>query len=76
MTAALEYIDDLAQNAAPLSLKTMKWQVYRHMNMSLGDAMKESDKLMAASTAHDDFKEGVASFMEKRPPNFEKIKIE
>lgn len=74
MNEALAYIEDLASNAAPLSLKAMKWQVYRHMNMSLGDAMKESDKMMAISTAHDDFKEGVASFIEKRAPNFEKIK--
>jgi enoyl-CoA hydratase/carnithine racemase len=76
LDAALQYIDHLAQTTAPLSLKTMKKQVYRHMNMSLGDAMKESDQLMAASTAHDDFKEGVASFMEKRLPDFEKLDIE
>ena len=75
LDAALQYIDHLAQTTAPLSLKTMKKQVYRHMNMSLGDAMKESDELMAASTAHDDFKEGVASFLEKRLPEFEKLYI-
>jgi len=70
---ALAYIDDLATKAAPLSLKAMKRQVYRHMNMSLGEAMQESDKMMAISTAHDDFKEGVASFVDKRAPNFQKI---
>jgi enoyl-CoA hydratase/carnithine racemase len=75
LDSALQYIDHLAQTAAPSSLKTMKKQVYRHMNMSLGDAMKESDELMAASTAHDDFKEGVASFLEKRLPEFEKLDI-
>ena len=73
MDAVFQYIEDLATKAAPLSLKTMKFQVYRHMNMSLGEAMKESDRLMAASTAHDDFKEGVASFLQRRPPRFEKI---
>jgi enoyl-CoA hydratase/carnithine racemase len=75
LESALQYIDHLAQTAAPLSLKTMKKQVYRHMNMSLGDAMKESDQWMAESTAHDDFKEGVASFLEKRLPAFEKLSI-
>jgi enoyl-CoA hydratase/carnithine racemase len=53
----------------------MKWQVYRHLNMPLGEAMKESDALMAASTAHSDFKEGVKSFLEKRAPNFDKIEF-
>jgi len=75
LDTVLEYIEDLAKNAAPLSLKTMKYQVYRHMNMSLGEAMKESDQLMAASTAHSDFKEGVASFLERRAPEFEKIDL-
>lgn len=76
LPAALEYVEDLAAKAAPLSLKAMKYQVYRHLNMSLGDAMKESDQLMAASTAHSDFKEGVTSFMEKRSPEFTKIEID
>jgi len=75
LDSALQYIDHLAQTAAPLSLKTMKKQVYRHLSMSLGDAMKESDQLMAASTAHDDFKEGVASFLERRLPDFQQLDI-
>lgn len=76
MAAALAYIEDLATQAAPLSLKAMKWQVYRHLNMSLGQAMKETEVLMEKSLAHDDFKEGVASFLEKRPPNFSKIEVD
>jgi enoyl-CoA hydratase/carnithine racemase len=54
----------------------MKKQIYRHMNMSLGDAMAESNELMAASLVRDDFKEGVASFMEKRPPKFAPVSNE
>jgi enoyl-CoA hydratase/carnithine racemase len=73
LASAVAYVDELAAKAAPKSLMTMKQQVYRHMNMSLGDAMRETNRLMDASTAHDDFKEGVASFMEKRPPNFSSI---
>lgn len=75
LNAALQYIDELAKTAAPLSLMAMKKQVYRHLNMPLGEAMKETDTMMDISTAHDDFKEGVASFLEKRSPSFEKIKI-
>ncbi|MFT5691211.1 MAG: enoyl-CoA hydratase/carnithine racemase [Oceanicoccus sp.] len=75
LNAALQYIEDLAKTAAPLSLMAMKNQVYRHLNMSLGEAMKETDTMMDISTAHDDFKEGVASFLEKRLPSFERIKF-
>ena len=67
---ALAYVEQLAASTAPVSLQVMKKQIYRHMNMSLGEAMAESNELMAASLVRDDFKEGVASFMEKRPPRF------
>ncbi len=69
------YIQELADNSAPVSMKLMKQQIYRHMNMSLGDAMRETNKLMAESLERPDFAEGVKSFMEKRRPDFDKIKI-
>ena len=70
---ASEYIKMLAETAAPQSIKVIKAQVYRHMNMELGDAMRESNKWMAASLKGDDFKEGVSSFVERRPPNFTRV---
>jgi enoyl-CoA hydratase/carnithine racemase len=73
LAAALDYIEQLAALACPTSLMIMKRQVYRHLNMPLGEAMIETDKLMLESLARDDFKEGVASYMELRPPNFDKL---
>ncbi len=70
---ASDYIKMLAETAAPQSIKVIKSQIYRHMNMSLGDAMRESNELMAHSLQQDDFKEGVASFVERRPPNFKRV---
>ena len=55
---------------------TMKRQVYLHLQRPLHEAMEESNRLMAASLREDDFKEGVASFLEKRPPNFKPAKID
>ncbi len=75
LDSTVSYINELATKA-PLSLQTMKQQVYRHLNTTLGESMKETDQLMAASIAHDDFKEGVAAYLEKRPPNFQKINID
>lgn len=72
---AKAYLHELAQTAAPLSLMTMKQQVYRHLDMSLGDAMNETTRLMDEAIARPDFKEGVASFMERRPPKFNKVEV-
>jgi enoyl-CoA hydratase/carnithine racemase len=69
------YIQDLADRAAPVSMMVMKQQIYRHLNMSLGEAMRETNKLMAESLVKNDFAEGVKSFMEKRPPQFSKVEV-
>ena len=36
----------------------------------LGEAIREADREMVASFSAEDFKEGVASFLQKRPPHF------
>ena len=72
--AAQAYIRELAASAAPVSMRVMKAQVYRHMNAELGAAMRETNDWMASSLKRDDFKEGVRSFIEKRPPNFKRVK--
>ena len=74
VAAAQQYVRELAASASPTSLKVMKQQVYRHLNMPLGEAMAESNRLMAESLKRADFKEGVQSFMQRRPPNFPRIK--
>lgn len=73
---ARAYLEDLAANAAPMSLMIMKQQVYRHLNMPLGPSLEETIQLIAESTARDDFKEGVAAYLEQRPPQFAKVAAE
>ena len=73
LVQARSYIQDLARTSSPTSLRIMKQQVYRHLGMSLGPSLEESNRLMAESLTRDDFKEGVASFLEKRPPRFARI---
>jgi enoyl-CoA hydratase/carnithine racemase len=70
---ARTYLTLMATASAPRSLQTMKHQVYKHLDMPLGDALRESLRLMEASLRHADFKEGVDSYLEKRPPRFERI---
>lgn len=66
----LAYARDLADNAASSSMSVIKAQVYDHFDMTLDDSLAETNVLMARSLKRSDFKEGVASFVEKRPPNF------
>ena len=71
-----DYLTALAAGSAPHSLQTMKHQVYKHLDASLGDAMRESLRLMETSLKGEDFKEGVASYIEKRPPQFKRITLD
>jgi len=75
MAESKAYIQNLADSSAPASMMAMKQQVYRHLNMSLGESMRETTQLMDASLEHEDFNEGVKSYLEKRPPKFSKIKL-
>ncbi len=68
-----EYAEELAANCSPTSLAIMKREVYQHLTASLGEAESEAFRLMAESFKRPDFREGVVSFMEKRPPKFKRV---
>lgn len=70
MTVALDYARELADNVASTSMAVIKSQVWNHYDMSLADSLADTNALMARSLRRSDFKEGVASFVEKRPPSF------
>jgi enoyl-CoA hydratase/carnithine racemase len=76
VTDATAYIEQLAATTSPKSLQLMKAQVYRHLNMQLGEAATESNEWMSESLRQDEFKEGVRSFLERRPPNFKRVDVE
>ena len=73
VSEAREYLREIGQTSAPMSIMMMKRQIYKHLSKELAEAMNESTVWMDESLARNDFKEGVASFVERRPPNFEKI---
>jgi enoyl-CoA hydratase/carnithine racemase len=66
----LAYARDMAVNCAPASMAAMKRQVYADYERSLEGALAEADRLMVDSLGADDFREGVASFLERRAPEF------
>jgi len=71
--AACDFVRELAASASPASLKVIKAQVYRHLNVPLGEAMRETNAWMDESLKREDFREGVRSFIEKRPPQFKRV---
>jgi len=65
-----EYARELASTVSPRSLRIIKRQVYEAMFQPLSEAFDVSVNEMMASFKTEDFKEGVAHFVEKRPPAF------
>lgn len=68
-----EYVGELATHCSPTSLQIMKRQVYQGLSAELADAHAEAVQLMLESFGRPDFREGVNSFLEKRPPRFPRV---
>ncbi|MBV29269.1 MAG: enoyl-CoA hydratase-related protein [Actinomycetota bacterium] len=73
LSASVEYARDLGKYSAPWSMAQMKKQVWNQLDLARTDALAESNSLMVDSLKRKDFKEGVASFVEKRDPAFEPV---
>jgi enoyl-CoA hydratase/carnithine racemase len=68
--AAVAYAADLAQNCSPASMAIIKGQVHRALDSTLDEALHEAAEQMRESFSRPDVKEGVASYLERRPPEF------
>lgn len=67
------YVRELAESCSPTSLAVIKRQVWTRLHSELGPALDESIRLMRESFGRDDFREGVQSYLEKRPPRFRRV---
>lgn len=70
MDTVRQYAQTLATTASPRSQRVMKKQVYNALFTDLGHAIEAANDEMLLSFQCDDFKEGVAHFVEKRAPQF------
>jgi len=61
---------ELAQWSSPRSMAVIKRQVYDALTQSCTQAIEVADREMVASFASEDFREGVAHFVERRAPAF------
>ncbi len=70
MSAVREYARDLADNVSPRSMAVIKRQIWGVGQQSMREAIETANREMLASFGTEDFKEGVAHFVEKRPAAF------
>ena len=66
----MEYARMLATEVSPRSVREMKRELWNAQFQGLGDAIESANADMPASFVSEDFKEGVAHFVEKRTPAF------
>ncbi|MNH35480.1 enoyl-CoA hydratase [compost metagenome] len=64
------YARDLAQNCSPRSMRVMKQQLWEVPFQTCHEAVMSAGLDMPIANQGPDYKEGIASFMEKRPPQF------
>jgi enoyl-CoA hydratase/carnithine racemase len=64
------YARDLADFVSPSAIATIKRQLYDVPFQTLAEATIDANREMLVALGGSDFREGVASFMEKRPPRF------
>lgn len=64
------YARDLAEHVSPRSIRVMKRQIWEAPFQTLGEAVVLANQEMFDSISSEDFKEGVAHFVEKRPARF------
>jgi enoyl-CoA hydratase/carnithine racemase len=70
MTEVSAYARRLSDTASPRSIAVIKAQVWKSLLQDFDAALETAEHEMAKSFSSDDFKEGVAHFVEKRAPRF------
>jgi enoyl-CoA hydratase/carnithine racemase len=69
-TEVLALAQELASQCSPRSLRIMKQQLWRDQFGDLASAIDNADREMLACFTTNDFREGVAAFLERRSPRF------
>ena len=70
MAEVRAYATDLADNVSPRSMAVIKRQLWSVGQLSMRQAIEVGNHEMLGSFTSEDFKEGVAHFVEKRPAAF------
>jgi len=70
MDTVRTYASELADQVSPRSMRVMKHQLWEAQFQTLAEASSVAEEEMLRSFGSQDFREGVAHFVEKRAPRF------
>ncbi|MEQ8499403.1 MAG: enoyl-CoA hydratase [Sneathiellaceae bacterium] len=70
MAEVRAYAGELAGQVSPRSMRVIKQQLYEAQFQTLSEAVSVGDREMQKSFSSEDFREGVAHFVERRAPAF------
>ena len=70
LDAALDWARAVATEVAPSSAALAKAQLYADLHGDVGTSVARSERLLDETIAGDDYREGVAAWLAKRPPRF------
>jgi len=76
LARAHDYARDVATNCSPRSMASVKRQIYKDWERSYEDSRLDARHLLGVLRSESgDFREGVASFVERRAPAFEPLSV-
>ena len=70
----LAYAHPLVASVSPNSLRQTRWQIYKDLHRDVASSVTESERLIEDMAKEDDFKEGIAALVEKRPPDWPSVR--
>lgn len=70
LPAALALARDIAENTAPVSVAVSKRLLWDATTQTVEETRRVEDRLFGTVTAMEDAREGIAAFVEKRPPRW------
>lgn len=73
LAAVRRYVEDLAANVSPASLRDTKRLVYSHAGVGYPEALRETEAVQWQAMDRVDAKEGAASLLEKRTAAFPRL---
>ena len=73
---AVAYLTELAEQVSPMAVADTKRLVYDQYGVTMAPAFAEADEATWAAVQRPDSAEGVAAYLERRPPRFAPVPVE